>query len=234
MHEQRSSPAGGESTQAPHPDAKAEPYPAVTALLIAIILSASRWIDWALRNTGPIVTSPRFTGAIKDAGIAAAPVLQKVIGEIWRWYTTVEHGSHTQEVATRQAVQCCTSQSLTFGVSMPGVSINMQYQASSTPLVPSTSESYIKQQDQDHSDSQYRVAVGESQSIESVPAGVQEPMPPASLLTRARGSVATVSSMPLQTLALMSLSAPLHPIRTCSYIWHATRPRMSSKAVPVN
>lgn len=226
MHAQQPEPAHPDQTnQAPQP--AEQPFPTATALLIAVILSLSRWLDWILRNTTTIVTSPRFTRAVKDAGVATIPVLQKIAREAWTWYTTMETDKVNPAIHYQQpTVPCNTSQTLSFGVSMPGVSINMQYQATNVPVLPATP---------DHLQAgQARQAVIEShqrlpiEANQPRPAGsaattIMSPTPPISLLHRACNSVASVSNLPLQTLALVPSFTPLHPVRVCANVWNASR-----------
>jgi hypothetical protein len=210
-------------TQAPQDP---QPFPTVTALLIAIILSLSRWVDWLLRNTVPIVTSPRFTNAVKDAGLAAAPVMQKVVGDVWNWYTATERDKPTSSVsATGAIVPCKTSQSLTFGISMPGVTFNMQYQANSAPVVQSAgkTESAEPRLRPTLEEDRLQLESGQQRRVLFAPPSEAAP-PPSTLFSKARDSVASVSNLPLHTLAYLPYFTPLHPVRMCTSVWNASRP----------
>lgn len=205
-----------------------EPLPTVTALLIAIILSLSRWVDWLLRNTIPIVTSPRFTRAVKDVGMAVAPIMQKVAGEIWNWYTATERNKASSSVTTTAPlVPCNTSQTLTFGLSMPGVTFNMQYQANSEPAEQSVGrrESAEPHQSVALEEDRLQLEAGhQRRALLAPPLPSETAPPPSTLFSKARNSVASVSNLPLCTLAYLPYFTPLHPVRMCTSVWNASRP----------
>ncbi|KAK9895384.1 hypothetical protein P389DRAFT_172973 [Cystobasidium minutum MCA 4210] len=213
---------GFATNQAPLEDS--QPFPALTTLLIAIIISATKWVDWILQNIHPIVTSPRFTGAVKDAGSAAFPILQKVACDVWKWYTTAEQAETVKLGLPKHATPCNTTQSFTFGVSMPGVSLNMQYQATSTPQLGSQTGGLpaaieARHQNVEAINAQERLALEGPRE-----AGPQlDPAHSSSLLGLARESVAVVSSLPIRTIALAPLQTALHPVRTCNNIWQVSR-----------
>lgn len=220
------------TAQAPADSEEPQLIPAITALLIAIVVAASRWLEWLLYSVVPIVTSPRFISAIKEAGIATAPVLQKVAKDVWTWYTN-PHGPKLSNVSPSQhTVAYNTTQSLSFGVSMPGVSINMQYQATSTPgapAVPAQEATNLQGLSTASLESNRR-------AIEPAPVSPlsAETAQSHTLLGRARNSVAAVSSLsslPMQTLARLPAYSPLHPVRMCTGIWELAKPTQG-KAVP--
>lgn len=220
--------------------------PTLATLLVALALAISRWLDWAFRIATPVLTSPRFTGAVKEAGLAALPVVHTVVSEVWRWYTTVEHDKRVMAAAAaggggnggsnNVGIPCNTSQTLTIGINMPaGVSVNVQYTSNNTPAIQQMQSHAQPQQQQQQQMSAPAVMGTTEAGLKALPApdattaannAAEYPdvLPPQSFFGRACDSVTAVSSLPIQTLAIVPLSAPLHPLRFASSVWNASKP----------
>lgn len=215
MHDQHSVPFGIPSQQSD------QPFPLITSLLIAAILSLRRWIDWASRCFLAVISSPQFATAVKRAGATAGPVIQTAVGEVWKWYTSAEQWRKLAPLEdSRQP--CHTSQSLSFGLSMPGVTINMQYQATNNP----TARGAVEANSEDAKPPEAVTATDLSAVRLPVTTREAPTSPPSpSTVRQAFSSISTVSR---QMLAVLPAQAPLYPLRLCSTVWNAARLRDSA------